>query len=232
VTQPGNTRPRDRRNEPSEQQRTERQRNERCIDCNRPSSTQRCPDCRKRVESETERYHGQSKPGRMPRSREDLEHLACAIEAVTAAHRAIAQLAFRTELLPRERKQALAEPLAQVDLGRRFLVEVLAKNGAAPSETSDGDPDDADVASRARFRPRDPNYATRYEARVEAKECTRCGDPAVPGRKTCRRCSRRLRRQWRRYAARGREEERKVRQGVRQGPTTTKFQDRSRKRAS
>lgn len=220
--------------ESSEQTRAERRRLGLCRDCPRKSKTVLCAICNARIEAATDRYVGQSRRGRMARWQEDLGELVRAMDAITNAHKAIAAIGERTDLTARERQHMLVEPLAQVNLGRRFLIEVLRRNGEAP----DADEQDADSAERGSSRPRDPNYAIRVEARRLAGLCDRCDCERVPGRRLCRKHLRKQRAANRRAWAR--RQEQRSNQGPHQAPTTTKFrtgsargtEDRPRRRSS
>lgn len=130
MSQPGNTRPRDRTNEATELARADRRRRGLCRDCPRRSKTVLCKRCNAAVEAATTRFRGQGQPGRITRVREDLKDLTCAIEAITVAYKAMLLVDEQPTMAPRDRKAALAEPLAQVNLGRRFLEEILERNGS------------------------------------------------------------------------------------------------------
>lgn len=121
------TRPRDRTGEATELERADRRKRGLCRDCPRRSKTVLCSRCNAAIESAATRYRGQQRPGRMSRITEDLKDLTCAIDAITVAHRALLIVGEMT-LSSRDRREALAEPLAQVNLARRFCAEVLRRH--------------------------------------------------------------------------------------------------------
>lgn len=153
----------------------------------------------------------------MARWQEDLGELVRAMDAITNAHKAIAAIGERTDLTARERQHMLVEPLAQVNLGRRFLIEVLRRNGELDEDDA---VDEALEPAAGSSRSRDPNYAVRIEARRLAGLCDRCDCERMPGRKLCRKHTRKQRAVQRRYDARKRADSY---QGSYQAPTTTKI---------
>src|SRR5678816_359219 len=127
MSKPGNTL-RDRSNEAVERERAERQSRGECIDCGKRSTAQRCRRCYLRVETNTERYVGQPRKGRMPKIGEDLADLNYAVEALGKALRGFQRVAELDEPNPRRRRELLLEYRSQLDLARRFVLEVLERN--------------------------------------------------------------------------------------------------------
>lgn len=125
---------RNRSHEPAEQRRRAARAQGRCIDCGKPSTGQRCPECLQRVESNTKRYRGQGKRGTVSLVAANMSDMRYAVEALTKAWRGHADVEQLGQIAPRRRDEMLAEPIAQVHLCFRFCREVLVRVGYFASE--------------------------------------------------------------------------------------------------
>lgn len=135
---------RDRSQEPLEQRRAELRRAGKCIACEQPSRTQRCPTCRAAVEANTKRYRGRE-PGRrgaLTAAEADAGDLRQALESLGRAHRDVLQLVDAPNLPTFDRRLVMLEAVSQVSLGVRFATEVLIRHGAAKCPSEPFAPDD------------------------------------------------------------------------------------------
>jgi hypothetical protein len=121
---------RNRSAESTERRRADLRARELCIDCEKPSKTQRCQDCYRKVEANTKRYVGQPRKGPPERIKIDLIDLHYAADALSKGLRGFIEVQDLNETNARRRRELLIEPRAQVNLAFRFLREVLARNPA------------------------------------------------------------------------------------------------------
>lgn len=124
---------RDRAHEPAEQARAAARAAKRCITpgCGRPATGQRCTDCTRRIESNTQRYRGQGRRGPALKVASDAVDLRHAVEAAGKAMGAFAELAAARARVDRRVLEALAEPIAQIMLAERLLRGVRKRHRRA-----------------------------------------------------------------------------------------------------
>lgn len=133
---------RDRANEAAEQRRRERQARGRCIDCGErpftllPSGrrrfkrTQRCDECRARVEANTARDpHKRERKGRLSIADCDRDDAKLAMRALCAGFAALDEISGRGDLTRNDRKRMECEPLSQVLLGVRSAFAIAKRRG-------------------------------------------------------------------------------------------------------
>ncbi len=120
----------DRSTEATEILRRQRRERGECITCGKPSKKrQRCNPCTRAIERNTDRYRGeQARRGAPSKISLDLKDLAYIMECAAKAHAGFGAVAQYPDLSRSQREQHLAEPLAQVDLLRRFAMDILDRN--------------------------------------------------------------------------------------------------------
>lgn len=133
---------RDRANEPSEQERQARRAKGRCIDCGRRpfnllaggkrrwKRTQRCDECRKRVEANTERDpNKRARAGRLSIADCDRDDAKLAMRSMCAGFAALDEIAGRPDLSRNERKRFESEPMSQLLLAVRAACSMAQRRG-------------------------------------------------------------------------------------------------------
>jgi hypothetical protein len=122
---------RDRASECNEQARKARFDAGKCRDCERrrPADSALCKWCRRRLERATNRYRGTERKGRMSIDDMDQADITQAMRSLCAAAAGLEAVKNHPTLNRRERERHKAEPLAQVGLTVRWLVQVAKRNG-------------------------------------------------------------------------------------------------------
>lgn len=181
---------RNRAGEAAEQERTALQEAGRCITpgCGRPSKTQRCPECRGKVEANTERYRGAAVKGPPTKAHTDLTDLRYALGEHVAAGAAITEVLQRP-LSARDRALELEPHLARLALSVRFTRAVLERHGyQEPQPGPDEDPeiDDHD-ADPCESDTEDRRLPRGYRDRKLLDVCARpgCDDPPAEDSDYC-----------------------------------------------
>lgn len=100
-----------------------------CVDCERPSKTQRCIECSRRVEKATNRYRGQGKRGRATKGQVDLVDMKHIGEAWSRALTSLMEIERAMPMSAARLDEKRSVPLHDIGFINRQSAEILKREG-------------------------------------------------------------------------------------------------------